>query len=381
MSLSERFVLLFLLLCVTAAGTVGFVAYSEISLRGAEPLTMWNSIYAYVLMALTILFVITLFILHSMERNITVPIEGIADIAKNYVGGGRDKQDSRTAAARCEAFMHIGNETGTMAEAFRTMLLDLETYVENLTAITAEKERLGAELDVAAKIQASMLPRIFPDRAELDIYATMQPAKEVGGDFYDFFFIDDKTLAVIMADVSGKGVPAALFMVVAKTLIKNNAQYGRSPGELFETVNNMLCENNDAGMFVTAFMGYLDIPSGVFTFVNAGHNPPLLRAGGEVSWLKTKKSFVLAGMEGMRYTQDEITLKPGDRLFMYTDGVTEAMNAGHELFAEARLLDAIKENAGRPIRELLSAVKSKVDEFADGAEQADDITMLILAKQ
>ena len=267
-----------------------------------------------------------------------------------------------------------GDELETLSDSFNSM-------IDNIKRITAEKERIGAELNVATQIQASMLPCIFPafpEREEFDIYASMQPAKEVGGDFYDFFLIDDNTLAVVMADVSGKGVPAALFMVIAKTLIKNNAQLGKSPAEVFETVNRLLCENNEAGMFVTAFMGYLDITSGKFTFVNAGHNPPLISVAGKFDWLKAKRSFILAGMDGMPYKQNEVVLKPGDELFLYTDGVTEAMNPENKLFTEARLLEIISTKGGGDLKELLYAVKLGIDEFASGAEQADDITMLSL---
>lgn len=264
---------------------------------------------------------------------------------------------------------------------------DLSQYILNLQTVTAEKERIGAELDVATKIQASMLPSIFPpypERDEFDIYASMQPAKEVGGDFYDFFFIDENTLAVVMADVSGKGVPAALFMVIAKTLIKNNAQSGKSPKEVFEAVNNILCENNEEGMFVTAFMGYLDVKSGKVTFVNAGHNPPLICTKIDDScmyqfdWLKTQPDFILAGMEDMSYNQSEITLQPGDELFMYTDGITEAVNNENTLFSEPRLLDVANKYMDMTLREFSLSIKREIDLFAEGAEQADDITMLSL---
>jgi sigma-B regulation protein RsbU (phosphoserine phosphatase) len=274
------------------------------------------------------------------------------------------------------------DEIGDLATAFNDMTGSLQTYIANLTTITAEKERIGAELNVATQIQASMLPCIFPafpDRPEFDIYGSMLPAKEVGGDFYDFFLIDNDRLAVVMADVSGKGVPAALFMVIAKTLIKNNAQYGKSPKEVFEIVNNMLCENNEAGMFVTAFMGFLDIPTGTFTYVNAGHNPPLIkRNGGDFEWLPTKPCFVLAGMDGMSYRQDEITLHPGDTLYLYTDGVTEAVNRDEALFSEQRLLDVANKHQTDNLGEFLASIKTEIDLFADGAEQADDITMLVL---
>jgi len=234
---------------------------------------------------------------------------------------------------------------------------------------------------VAKKIQASMLPCIFPafpHRDEFDIYAYMLPAKEVGGDFYDFFLIDENKLAVVIADVSDKGVPAALFMVIAKTLIKNNAQYGKSPKEVFETVNDMLCENNDANMFVTAFMGIFDISTGCFTYVNAGHNPPLIRRmGTHYEWLPTKPGFVLAGMNHMKYQQDEIILNEGDTLYLYTDGVTEARNRQSKLFTESKLLEIANNNCHCAPKEFIDNIKEEIDVFAGGAEQADDITMLV----
>jgi sigma-B regulation protein RsbU (phosphoserine phosphatase) len=227
-----------------------------------------------------------------------------------------------------------------------------------------------------------MLPCIFPpfpDRAEFDIYASMLPAKEVGGDFYDFFLIDENKLAVVMADVSGKGIPAALFMVIAKTLIKNNAQSGMSPKEVFETVNEMLCENNEAGMFVTAFMGYVDLKNGQLTFVNAGHNYPLVKkADGAYEFLKTKPSLILAGMEGTVYNEYEITLAPSDVLYLYTDGVTEAVNTNMELFSDPRLLSVLNQYIDCPVRDLLTSVKQAIDIFVGDMEQADDITMLAL---
>ncbi|MCL2821393.1 MAG: SpoIIE family protein phosphatase, partial [Oscillospiraceae bacterium] len=232
-------------------------------------------------------------IAQRMAKNLSKPIIELSDGAEIIGAGNLDYRLN----------VKTGDEIESLSDAFNTM-------IDNIKRITAEQERIGAELDVATKIQASMLPCIFPpfpNRNEFDIYAGMKPAKEVGGDFYDFFFIDHNTLALVMADVSGKGVPAALFMVITKTLLKSYAQSASSdnnttgfvsPGEVFEAVNNILCENNEADMFVTAFMGYLDIPTGTFTYVNAGHNPPLVKhSGGRYEWLKTKPCFVLAGME------------------------------------------------------------------------------------
>jgi sigma-B regulation protein RsbU (phosphoserine phosphatase) len=250
-----------------------------------------------------------------------------------------------------------------------------------LTAIAVEKERISAELDVATQIQSSMLPHIFPPfphRKEIDIFGIMDPAREVGGDFYDFFLIDDKKLAVVIADVSGKGVPAALFMVIAKTLLANYALMGKSPKEVFETVNNTLCENNDAGLFVTCFMGYLDLETGELVSVNAGHNPPLLKRGGAYEYYKTEHGLVLAGMENTVYAESRIVLQPNDVLYLYTDGVTEADNIFKELYGDPRLLETINENRDMGIKELCTGIRKDVALFANGALQADDITMLAI---
>lgn len=238
------------------------------------------------------------------------------------------------------------------------------------------------ELGVASKIQRDMLPSIFPafpERTELDIYATMQPAKEVGGDFYDFFLVDNNHLAIVIADVSGKGVPAALFMVIAKTIIKNYAQTGLSPEKVLETANKQLCDGNSEAMFVTAFIGIYEISTGKFSYSNAGHNAPLYMKKGEGwHWLDTKPGFVLAGMEGMKFKAQEIVLEAGDMLYLYTDGVTEALNNKEELYTDPRLIDTLSkiDCENRTLEGILNEVRDDIDLFANGAEQADDITML-----
>ena len=274
------------------------------------------------------------------------------------------------------------DELGMLAGTFNKMTADLKESIKAYTREHVEKERMSTELNIAAKIQASMIPCIFPpfpDRAEFDIYASMLPAKEVGGDFYDFYLIDKNNLAVVIADVSGKGVPAALFMVITKILIKNSAYTGKSPRAVFETVNKILCENNDTSMFVTAFMGFYNIASGRFVYVNAGHNPFYARRSGkDYETVNVKPNFILGCMENISYAEEEITLEPGDAIYLYTDGVTEAMTAGKKMFSEERLLEALKKNKDAPPRQLLSAIKQEIDIFANGAEQADDITMLVL---
>ena len=274
------------------------------------------------------------------------------------------------------------SEIAILARAVEQMSVDMHRYIADLTHTTAEKERLSAELDVATQIQANMLPRIFPpyaDHPEIELFASMDPAKEVGGDFYDFFIIDDDHFAVVVGDVSGKGVPAALFMVVAKTLLKNAGMQEKSPARIFEQVNDQLCEGNDAGLFVTCWMGILTLSTGELHFANAGHTAPVIFHEGKVEYLTVKPNLMLAGMPGMKYKDHSITLLPGDRIFVYTDGVTEATNARNELYGENRLILCMANRRSLSSKELLEAVRDDVNRFVGDAPQFDDITMLELS--
>lgn len=243
-----------------------------------------------------------------------------------------------------------------------------------------ERQRISTELDVATRIQADMLPCIFPafpERPEFDIYATMNPAKEVGGDFYDFFMVDETHLAIVIADVSGKGVPATLFMVIGKTLINDHTKSNVDLGKVFSEVNELLCKSNSEGLFITAFEGVLNLVTGEFQFVNAGHEMPFIaKSGGVYEPHKLRAGFVLAGMEGMKYESGSIMLSPGDKIFQYTDGVTEATNASHELYGMERLTDVLVKNTSKSPAQLLPAIKADIDAFVGEAPQFDDITML-----
>jgi sigma-B regulation protein RsbU (phosphoserine phosphatase) len=330
------------------------------------------------LLALTVCAV--LLSLSILRRTVVAPINQLTRATESFVEANRTELSEGIARVNVPE-IRTGNEVEKMAEAFRKMQEDMAAYVRSLIDMTAEKERIGAELGVATQIQADLLPRIFPafpDRPEFDIYAETNPAKEVGGDFYDFFLIDEDHLALVIADVSGKGVPAALFMVVAKTLIKNYAQSHDSPADVFTKTNTQLCEGNDAGLFVTAWMAVLEISTGLLCYVNAGHNPPLLcRRGGTYEWLKSRPGFVLAGLVETRYREHTIQLGVGDRLFLYTDGVTEATDAEQELFGEERLQHNLNGfSADASVQEVLGGIKRAVDAFVGEAEQFDDITML-----
>ena len=255
-------------------------------------------------------------------------------------------------------------------------MLTLKRYISEAEA------RIDRELEFARAIQHSALPSVFPPyptHTEFDIYAGMYTAKEVGGDFYDFYLIGEDRLAFAIADVSGKGIPAAMFMMTAKTLLKSYAESGLSVDEIFENSNEKLCQGNDAGMFVTAWMGIMELNTGKTKFVNAGHNLPLVRRkNGKFEYLKIQTDFVLAGMEGMKYHLHELQLESGDELFLYTDGVTEAVNENEEIYGDDRLMNLLNNAEYNDAKELCSIVKTDVDRFADNAAQFDDITMLSL---
>lgn len=255
-------------------------------------------------------------------------------------------------------------------------------YIGDLTKATAEKERISTELSLATRIQAAMLLDTFPafpDRPEFDIYATMDPAKEVGGDFYDFFLVDDDHLCVVMADVSGKGVPAALFMMASQIILDNNAMSGKTPAQILADTNAAICSNNREKMFVTVWLGILELSTGRLTAANAGHEYPALKQpDGGFELYRDKHGFVLGGMSGMKYKEYEIRLTPGSKLFLYTDGVPEAKDGSGVLFGTDRMLDALNEAPDAAPDEILKNVKKAVDGFVREAEQFDDQTMLCL---
>ena len=265
------------------------------------------------------------------------------------------------------------------SQEFSSLSDDINSTVTTLKQYIAEAAaRIDKELEYAKQIQLSALPTNFPNDEDFGIYAQMIAAKEVGGDFYDFYKLNDTTVAFLAADVSGKGIPAAMFMMTAKTIIKDLAESGMAVNDILTKANEKLCENNESGMFVTAWMGILDLTTGKLQFANAGHNPPLLkRANGAFEYLKTRAGFVLAGMEGVRYRAIDLMLYPGDRLFLYTDGVPEATNAENKLYGEDRLLSFMNQNASAEATEFLPALKANIDEFVGEAPQFDDITMLM----
>lgn len=276
--------------------------------------------------------------------------------------------------------IRLNNEIGQLSTDVISLSKEIDEYLNRIETITAEKERIGTELSLAMRIQTAMLPNVFPafpSRPELDIYAVMDPAKEVGGDFYDFFFVDEDHLCLVIADVSGKGIPAALFMMAAKIILANYAKMGKDPADILRETNKVICANNKEEMFVTVWLGILTISTGKLIAANAGHEYPCIRkAEGQFELLRDKHSFVIGGMESVEYTDYEITLEPGTKMFLYTDGVAEAADGKNRLFGEERMLEALNEDPEASPEQLLKNVRSAVDAFVQGAQQFDDITML-----
>ena len=273
-------------------------------------------------------------------------------------------------------------EIARLATSIDTMETDMVNYMEHLTTLTADKQRIRTELSLATQIQATMMPHIypaFPDRTEFDIYALMHPAKEVGGDFYDFFLIDEDHLCMVMADVSGKGIPAALFMMASKIILQSCAMLGQSAAEILTKTNEAICSNNKAGMFITVWLGILEISSGKLTAANAGHEYPVIkRADGAFEVMKDKHGLVIGALEGVRYREYELQFEPGMKLFLYTDGVPEASDAENRMFGLPRMLSALNADKDAGPEKLLNHVLDAMGDFVKDAEQFDDTTMLCL---
>ena len=388
LTLNIQFVLLFLLLSVLSALLLGIVSYTEVMASDVDLMRRWNRIYIQVTLDFFLLWTISMVFLWYLELYIAKPIADLTHIARKYANEDFIEEhlhphiQNKQWAAKCEELGQLHGELGFLAMGFHKMMGDVEQYITELTAATKEKQRIHTELDVAAHIQNGMLPdprNAFPQGEPFRISAKMCPAKYVAGDFYDYFLVDEDHAAFLIADVSGKGVPASLVMMVAKTLIHNQVCNGKQPGQVFTEVNQELCRNNPNSMFVTAWLGILTLSTGNLEYVNAGHNPPLLQKHGQdYRFAMERTGFVLAGKEDAVYEQQSCHLSFGDTIFLYTDGVTEANNPKHQLYGEDRLLNILNRYKTADVEKLLEAVWTDVSEHQGCAEQFDDITMLAI---
>ncbi len=320
--------------------------------------------------------VLELLFLKRLEKTMIHPIMEEEAAILSYM----ETKDSEDAVSRLEK-IRSQNEIGALAVSFSGMIQEIDRYVEEIRSITTERERIDAELNTARQIQLSMCPQSltgYTGEPGFEIIATMQPAKEVGGDFYDYFVIDDDHIGLTIGDVSGKGVPAALFMAVCKTLLKNTAKDNETPADIISKVNGRLCENNPDMMFVTVWLGIYTVSSRELCYVNAGHEYPAIyrAASGRYELIVEEHDMVLGFDPDICYKEHTISLQPGDRLFVYTDGVPEATNKEEELYDTDRMLSALNATSSDTVRAGLDALRSDIDRFTDGAEQFDDITML-----
>ena len=376
-SLNEKFILFFLVSSILISVAIGFASYPSFAIKyGESNLYLWSYVYFFIGGLLNIGIWVSLGFLYYMERTVTKPIEGMSLIAKDFGMDTSIDERIHHILQKCSGYTYYTSEIGELARSYQEMASELDLYVKNLTAVTAKEEKVHTELTIATTIQRASLSNPLKIKG-YDNYAIMRPALEVGGDFYDNFFIDDDRVAFLIADVSGKGVPAALFMMVSKIVLKHNFMYGYSPAATLTRANDELAEHNVHDMFVTCLCGVLNVKTGRLVYANAGHEKPFIKhQNGKFELAKIKSGFVLGGIEGYRYDEFEIQLEPGDTIFTYTDGVPEATNEKEDEFGLDRLKAVLNANRDGPVRTLCKKVREAVKEHAGTAQQFDDITML-----
>jgi len=322
------------------------------------------SVYLTVFMEIVIFAILFLLVYILIKKLIVDNIRKINGSLAEITGGNLD----------VTVDVRSNEEFASLSDDINSTVVTLKKYIDEAAA------RIDQELEYAKRIQLSAMPRVFPpypERTEFEIFANMRAAKEVGGDFYDFYMLGEDKLAFMIADVSGKGIPAAMFMMTSKTLIKSLVESGLEIDEVFTIANNQLCENNDAGMFITSWLAIINLKTGVVKYTNAGHNPPVIKHGdGNFEYLRGNSGFVLAGIEDFPYTKGEMQLMPGDLIYLYTDGVTEATNVDEKLYEEERLLSVLNANKDNGMEKICMSVLESVDDFVGEAPQFDDITML-----
>ncbi len=376
-SLNEKFILFFLATSIVISVALGMASYPSIALKyGENNLYLWSYVYFFIGALLNIGIWVSLGFLYYMERTVTRPIESMSKIAKSF-GENMDIDDRiHGILQKCQKYVYFTSEIGKLARSYREMATELDDYVKHLTEATAVQQKIHTELAIATSIQRASLSK--PVEVEgFDNYAVMRPALEVGGDFYDNFMIDKDHLALVIADVSGKGVPAALFMMVSKIVLRHNLQHGLSPAEALNRANDELADHNVNDMFVTCLCGVLNIRTGHLVYANAGHEKPFIKHKyGNFELAKIKSGFVLAGLSGYKYQDFEVQLQPGDTIFTYTDGIPEAINDKNEEFGLERLQKVLNDSKDSPVRLMCRKVRMAVKEHSGETPQFDDITML-----
>ncbi len=378
-TLNEKMVISFTMLGVVISVLIGVMGYCEHSAITDDLLHIWEDVCLNISIAMICYFALAVVALKSMEKGITLPVNEITDAVSKYDTNNYAKSSTQIIK-KCKRYESNKTEISKMAASIVKMLTDIGIYTEDIKIKTEERQRVKSELEISSKIQLGILPHNFDDYTLLgaDIYADMIPAKTVGGDFYDFFKTDDGKIAVVIADVSGKGVPAAMFMSMTKMVVEMYLVSGKTPSQTLTLANKYICEHNSADMFVTAFVGVYDCETGEFTYSNAGHNPPVLCKNGKPEFMKLKAGFMLGSLDFITYEQDKIVLTDNDSLFLYTDGVTEGNDKNGEFFGEQRLLDIFENSQNMTSYQMVNSVEKSAYDFSEGIEQFDDMTMLAL---
>lgn len=377
LTLNEKFLLFFLLASILLAIGFGLSVHKIYSFdTSLDALHLWNNTYYASVFALNLSIWFSLLFLHFVERTVTKPVEKMSEITKIFAEESDIDAKIHAIKNKSERYLGYSSEVGSLARSFHEMSKELKIYVSDLTTATEERQKEHTALAIATAIQNASMPKPVVFK-RIDLFASMDPALEVGGDFYDFFKIDEDHIAMCIADVSGKGVPAALFMMCSKIILQHNLKNGYSPAESLMRTNEELCENNVVDMFVSCLCGVLDLKTNILTFANAGHERPAFKKKGcEFYIAKIKSGFVLGGMPGMKYQNFELQMEPGDVMFTYTDGIPEAMNSDNEEFGNERMLAALNASKDENVENICKNVREAVRKHAGDAPQFDDVTML-----
>jgi len=376
-SIIEEMILIFLAI-ITLTIVLNFNYFSTLILSYVPEIDPSYQILIILSFTSVFILLVSLIYIRFVERTITNPLYDMINTADNYF----KTKNKIESVHKLKKYITNDDSIGLLANSFITLYDKIRTNLNQLQITTSEKEKFETEFDVASRIQSNMLPKNFDELAKnesFEIYANMKPAREVGGDFYDYFKIDEDNVYFVIGDVSGKGIPSTLFMVKTMYLIENHAKFNEDLSQAIEKVNNLAYERNDEELFVTIWLGKLNLKTGKLSYVNAGHNQPLIKHdSNNFEYLKTHPNLVIGGMEGIQYNEHEINLNAGDMIFLYTDGVTEANDNYKEFYGKNRLKETINENKNKKLNDILNEITKDIDKFCNNSEQYDDITMLII---
>jgi sigma-B regulation protein RsbU (phosphoserine phosphatase) len=376
-SIIEEMILIFLAI-ITLTIVLNFNYFNTLILSYVPEIDPSYQILIILSFTSVFILLVSLIYIRFVENTITNPLYDMINTADNYFKT-KNKVES---VHKLKKYITNDDSIGLLVNSFVTLYDKIRTNLNQLQITTSEKEKFETEFDVASHMQSNMLPKNFDELSKnesFEIYAYMKPAREVGGDFYDYFKIDEDNVYFVIGDVSGKGIPSTLFMVKTMYLIENHTKFNDNLSQVVEKVNNLAYERNDEDLFVTIWLGKLNLKTGKLSYVNAGHNQPLIKQdSNNFEYMKTHPNLVIGGMEGIEYNEHEINLNAGDMIFLYTDGITEANDNYNGFYGENRLKETINENKNKKLNDIINEITEDIDKFCNNSEQYDDITMLII---